>query len=291
MYTQHQQGSALKQVIKVLPVTLFCLTFSSISYANDSTDKKTMSPEREEGFSADIGLSLSSSPYYKGAKDGSVNLFLDGAFYWHKNDSILYWESFDINDTGIGWRYLKRSDWQIDTSIRHETVLPKSHTENAGIDNFPHRGSHIFTSVESKHSLNNNWIDWASAKLSFGPSNYGWLSEAAIGHTVKHTGLFNSHSKASTSIRIFTSFASAEHLDNYFGISESDSSSSGLSSIHYKSGYRSTGLEASHTQNIRSNIKLLATIGVENYASKVKESELVSQGLESKFDLSVFWLF
>lgn len=48
-----------------------------------------------------IGSTLSSSPFYKGSNEGSVDLILDGAFYWKNNNSILYWEGFQVNDAGM----------------------------------------------------------------------------------------------------------------------------------------------------------------------------------------------
>jgi len=219
--------------LSFLPLFICLLGLSANVQADDSLLEPQVSllAKDSEGFSAALGLSLISAADYAGSNKYGLSLQLDGALHWSQGNHLWYWEGLDLNDTGLGLRYLKQGAWLLDTGIRHEIVLPTNQTQAAGIDNFPHRGSHVFAFIETKHALNDSGRDWISARASAGPSRYGWLAKTAIGHNFDPAGIDENRSKgnAATAISLFITFANADHLNNYFGISQKDETSSGLS--------------------------------------------------------------
>lgn len=273
--------------------------FLSVQSVNVHADERLLDRQmaimtkNPEGFSAALGLKLASTADYDGSDEYTLALQLEGAVYWKQEGQVLYWEGLDLNDTELGWRYLKQDSWLFDTGIRHETVLPTSQTQAAGIDNFPHRGSHLFAFIETKHTFNDNESNWMSARVSAGPSSYGWLAKTAVGHTFDFGVIDDNKIKGNiaTDISLFTTFASADHLNNYFGITQADETASGLSQIQLDSGYRSSGLLLSYRRNVSEKIQLAAEAGAEFYASDIKQSDLVSNGAQTNLNLSLFWLF
>jgi len=271
----------------------------SMHCANVQADDGLLEPQASllakdtEGFSAALGLSLTSAADYAGSDEYGLGLQLDGALYWQQANHLWYWEGLDLNDIGLGRRYLKQGSWLLDTGIRHETVLPTSQTQAAGINNFPHRGSHVFAFIETKHGLNDSGRNWISARVSAGPSRYGWLAKGAVGHTFDFDFLDEAKVKGNTGteISLFTTFASADHLNDYFGISQEDEITSGLSQITLDAGYRSSGLLLSYGRNLNETIQLSAEADIEFYASDIKESDLVKEGTQKNLRISLFWIF
>ena len=158
----------------------------------------------------------------------------------------MFWEGFDLNYTELGWRGLLKGSWLLESGIRHEIVIPSSASEKADIDNLPHRGSHVLGFIHTKHALGAGWKNWAAARVSGGPSSYGWLAEFSAGH---HFG--KQHDNTGTELLVFTSFGSDKNINNYFAVSQTDANASGLNEAELDGGYRSSGFKIIYRKNIK----------------------------------------
>ncbi len=271
--------------------TIIFLCLSTRSWAEESKSSLVRLPSvidytKGNGWSGGVGAKLEYSAIYKGSDHYILEAKVDGAIQWRTGNHILFWEGFDLNHTELGWRGLFENDWLVEAGIRHEIVIPSSRSEEAGINGLPHRGSQVFGFVEIKRSINNNWENWISGRLSSGSSNYGELAKLSIGHNfgveLDNTGM---------ELIVFSTFGSKNNINNYFGISEADSSESGLDQIDLDGGYRSTGLNLVYRKNILTNIQLSARTGIEFYSSDIKKSDLVRDSSEIGADISVIWMY
>lgn len=80
-------------------------------------------------------------------------------------------------------------------------------------------------------------------------------------------------------------------INNYFGITASDSTASGLAQATLSGGYRSMGLKLFYRKDIMANIQIAAPAGVELYSNNNRKSSIVSENPETSAELSILWRF
>jgi hypothetical protein len=274
-----------------LILSVFGFLLCALSWAEDNNVSLVSLPSEVDytngsGWAVGIGLQIESSAIFHGSGHYELNFNPEGAVQWRNDDYILFWEGFDLNNTELGWRGLIQSKWLVEAGVRHEIVIPSSRSEKAGIDNLPHRGSHILGFFESKYLIGDRWETWASGRILAGSNEYGWQAKASLGHSFVR-GVDNE----GTELILFSTFGSKDNLNNYFGVSEFDSTVSGLQSIDLDGGYRSSGLDVIYRENIRKNTQITAKVGIEIYSSQIKKSELVRDSSEINAKFSVVWMF
>ena len=200
--------------------------------------------------------------------------------------SVFFIENYDLNGVELGWRNFIRPSWLVQSGVRHETVLPSSRTADAGINEFPHRGSQVFGFFELRRSLNPQWDSWLTGRISGGPSDFGFRGELAIGHQ-----FFRNVNGSAAEIELYTTFSDKEQLNNYFGITQSDAIAFGLAQIDLEGVYRSSGINALYRHTFLSKVHGIVTGRLEYYSSGVKKSALVNGGAEASIETSLLYLF
>jgi len=238
------------------------------------------------GFSQALGLKFKYGTVYRGSDESVLEATLDGAAQWRKGRHLFFVENYDLNGIELGWRNFIRPSWLIQSGVRHETVLPSSRTTEAGISEFPHRGSQIFGFVELRRSLNPQWDSWVSGRISGGPSDFGIRGELAIGRQ-----FFQNVNGSAAELELFSTFGDENQLNNYYGITQTDAATSGLAQIDLEGGYRSSGINALYRHRFYNRVQGVVTGRLEYYSSEVNKSELVNDGAAAAIDASLLFLF
>ena len=271
--------------------TIFCIFLSNRSFAEEQSLPLIPLPSVTgyalgDGWAGAFGLKVESSPVYHGSEENIVEVKLEGAVQWRRGAHSIFLEGSDIDGLELGWRGLVQLDWFMQAGAKHETVLPSGDTTTAGIKDFPHRGSHIFGFLESKYSLGADWRSWVSGRISVGPASFGYRGLIEVGHRFGHK-----LDGSGIEISFYSSFADDVNLNNYFGITASDTVASGIEQTDLDGGYRSTGLNLIYRKTIIDNIQMTLDAGVEIYSHNIKESALVSDSPEASIATSVLWVF
>jgi len=236
------------------------------------------------GWASGVGIQLESSAVYRGSDHSVLEVKPEGAVQWRSGEHMFFWEGYDLNDSNLGWRSLLQNTWLIEGGARHEIVIPSSRSEKAGLENLPHRGSHILGFFEARRALDSDWKNWVSSRFLFGSNEYGWQSKLSAGHR-----LSDGHYNNGTELVLFSTFASQENKNNYFGINEEDAAATGLQEIGFEGGYRSSGLNVVYRKYISKRMQLTAKAGIEFYSSDIEKSELVRDATETSAELSLVW--
>lgn len=238
------------------------------------------------GFSQALGMKFKYGGVYRGSEHTVLEATLDGAAQWRNGRHLFFAENYDLNGIELGWRNFIRPTWLVQAGVRHETVLPSSRTTDAGINDFPHRGSQVFGFFELRRSLNPQWSSWVTGRISGGPSDFGFRGELAIGHQ-----FFQNVHGSAAEIELFSTFGDKEQVNNYFGITQSDAIASGLAQIDFEGGYRSSGINALYRHTLFDKIQGVVTSGLEYYSSEINDSALVKDGAVATFSASLLYLF
>ncbi len=279
---------------KIAHSMVFVFTFmllSMRSFAVDNTLPILPLPSladytSSDGWAGAVGLKLEYLSVYNGAEKYKVDIKPDVAIQWRSNKQAIFLEWADIDGAQFGWRGLIQQKWFMQAGVRHETVLPTTDTQAANLNGFPHRGSHVIAFVESKHAMGAGWRNWVSGRFSAGPDSFGYRGQISVGHRftpqIDGTGL---------DMILFSSFADKKNVNNYFGVSNSDSVASGLAQSDLKGGLRSTGVNLVFRKELTANTQITAQAGLEIYSHNIRKSSIVSDTPESNTALSVLWLF
>ena len=119
-----------------------------------------------------------------------------------------------------------------------------------------------------------------------GSNQYGWQTRVEAGHSfgrkLNNIGI---------EVILFSTFGSEDNLNNYFGVSEFDSTESGLKAINLEGGYRSSGVDIIYRESMSMNIQITAKAGIELYGREIEKSDLVGDSLETKLAVSIVWVF
>jgi len=238
------------------------------------------------GWGAALGFKLDYLPAYKGSDHYVLEIKPEGAVQWRTGNHVFFWEGFDLNNTALGWRGAIKPNWLIEAGIKHEIVIPAGRSQEAAITGLPHRGSHMLGYLEVKNMMTRDNKNWVSGRLSAGSSGYGWLGKVAMGHNFG-TGLDNMGAE----ISVFSTVGSANHLNNYFGVSDVDAGVSDLQSIDLNAGYLSSGVKFVVRKNITTNMQIIASTSIEVYSNNIAKSDLVRDSSMANADISVVWKF
>ena len=238
------------------------------------------------GWSSGIGLKAESAPKFHGSDYYELSIKLEGAVQWRNDNHIFYWEGFDLNYTELGWRGLVKDKWLMEAGLRHEIVIPSARSESSGLDQLPHRGSHVLWFVDTKYAISDGWKNWASGRFTGGSNLYGWQSRIEAGHSFG-SGLGNN----GLALILFSTFGNENNLNNYFGVSDTDATESGLQAITLDGGYRSSGLNIIYRRDMGENMQITAEAGAEVYSDEIEKSELVTDASKTTVEVSVIWKF
>lgn len=276
----------LRIILAALSLLLCTVSFAEKNSAPLTSLPSVVDYTKDNGWAGGVGAQIEFSAEFNGSDHSILSLKPEGAIQWRSGDHMLFWEGFDLNHTELGWRGLMQNKWLIESGVRHEIVIPSSSSRRAGINDLPHRGSHILGFFDAKYSLGNDWKNWVSGRLQAGSGQYGWQAKISAGHT-----FFDGPANNGAEVILFSTFGSKDNINNYFGVSEFDSAVSGLQEISLKGGYRSSGLDIVYRKNMSENIQVTAKTGIERYSHDIKKSELVSNASKTSGELSVVWMF
>lgn len=276
----------LRIILAAFPLLLCTASFAEENSAPLTSLPSVVDYTNGNGWAGGIGAQIEFAAEFNGSDHSVLSLKPEGAVQWRSGDHMLFWEGFDLNHTELGWRGLMQNKWLIESGVRHEIVIPSSYSRRAGINDLPHRGSHILGFFDAKHSLGSGWKNWVSGRLQAGSGQYGWQAKISAGHT-----FLGGPASNGAEVILFSTFGSEDNINNYFGVSEFDSAVSGLQEINLKGGYRSSGLNIIYRKNVSEHIQITAKAGIELYSSEIKKSELVGNASETSAGLSVTWIF
>jgi outer membrane protein len=276
----------IKLILKMLSIVFCTNSFAEINHLPLVPLPSVIDYTHGNGWSGGVGFKAESAAVFHGSNHYEIYIKPEGAVQWRNGDNIFFWEGFDLNYAELGWRGLVKEKWLLEAGARHEIVIPSSRSEKAGIDQLPHRGSHILGFFETKYSIGNGWRNWVSGRFMGGSNKYGWQAKVEAGHSFSR-GLDNNK----VEVILFSTFGNKDNLNNYFGVSEFDSTVSGLQSINLEGGYRSSGLNIIYRESMSKNIQITAKAGIELYNSEIEKSDLVGDASETSAEVSVVWTF
>jgi hypothetical protein len=277
-------------LIKLLVITHVGV-FSTFAYGKELQLQNPSIPSlfdytTGDGLVQALGVKFKYVNAYRGSDQYGLEATLDGAIQWRSRSNLFFIENFNLNGIELGWRNYVQPKWLMQSGFRHETVLPSSKTKQGGLNEFPHRGSHVFGFFEFRQAIDDKWRHWATGRISGGPSDFGIRAEISYGHQ-----FFLQSYGSAAEVELFLSFGDKEQINSYFGISEPDAIASGLTQIKMEGGFRSSGINIIYRKSVLKDIQIVVSGRLEYYSNEIKNSSLVNDASEASADASLIYRF
>jgi hypothetical protein len=277
-------------LIMLLVITHFGV-FSNFAYGKELQLQNPFIPSlfdytTGDGLVQALGVKFKYVNAYRGSDQYGLEATLDGAIQWRSRSNLFFIENFNLNGIELGWRNYVKPKWLMQSGFRHETVLPSSKTKQGGLNEFPHRGSHVFGFFEFRQAIDDEWRHWATGRISGGPSDFGIRAEISYAHQ-----FFLQSYGSAAEVELFLSFGDKEQINSYFGISEPDAIASGLTQIKMEGGFRSSGINIIYRKSVLEDIQIVVGGRLEYYSNEIKNSSLVNDASEASADASLIYRF
>lgn len=277
-------------LIMLLVITHFGV-FSTFAYGKELQLQNPSIPSlfdytTGDGLVQALGVKFKYVNAYRGSDQYGLEATLDGAIQWRSRSNLFFIENFNLNGIELGWRNYVQPKWLMQSGFRHETVLPSSKTKQGGLNEFPHRGSHVFGFFEFRQAIDDKWRHWATGRISGGPSDFGIRAEISYGHQ-----FFLQSYGSAAEVELFLSFGDKEQINSYFGISEPDAIASGLTQIKMEGGFRSSGINIIYRKSVLKDIQIVVSGRLEYYSNEIKNSSLVNDASDASADASLIYRF
>ncbi len=232
-----------------------------------------------DGWRIVLGAGFEYGTEYDGSDDYSVEA--EPGVIVQKRDGNQVWF---LEGQELGWRGRVNDVWLLQGGLRFEGGREES--ESDLLTGLGDTDDELMGMVEVRRAIGASWNNWVASRLMAGGSDIGWLGVLAAGKTVE-AGMPGS----AIDIFVFSTFGSDEFINRDFGVTESQSISSGLAATDLGGGYRSVGIQAAGRWRFGDNWQLQAEAGYERYNSDIADSPIVLDDYEAEIGLSLLYRF
>ena len=227
-----------------------------------------------DGLGLAIGAAVEFEPSYDGSDEFEFEFQPAGAVQWRSGDHMLFWEE----GNEAGWR-LRLEQMFVQLGVRYELEREADDSERGRLDGLMESDDAVVGVLEMRRALDSEWKHWVGGRIVAG--EIGALGVLAVGKT------FGKHAEVFT----YATFADDEYNNRDFGVSLSESISSGYSQFDAGVGWRSFGLTGIYRRFISENVEIVAQGGIEFYSGDLSKSPLARKNYEPEVSLSVFYVF
>lgn len=233
------------------------------------------------GWGFAIGATVEGENAYDGSDEYEIGVEPAAAVQYRLDNSIFFWEGIELGVKGLA-----RNDLLLQGGARYEAGLEPGDSDDGRLDGIKDRDSHVVGFLEARYALNDNWKNWIAARTLVGESDFGVLGVVAVGHRFG-----DSKDGSGAEVYAFSTFGDAAFINKDFGVSQSDSQTSGLAETDLGGGYRATGLQGVYRHIFNDDFQLIASVGGELYSGAIGDSPIAREDFEAEASLTALYTF
>ncbi len=270
----------------VCVVTIALVTGTGVSHGAEGGDALVPLPSvmdftRGGGWGVALGAGLEYESAYDGSDEYEFEVEPAGAVQYRTGAHLFFWEGFEV-----GWRSTLGDVWYVQAAGRYEDGREADDSDDGRLDGLEERDDEFVGVFEVRRALGQAWRNWIGARVMAGGSDFGVLGALAAGHrfgsALDGTG---------TEIFAFSTFGTSDFLNRDFGVTDSESITSGLPATDLSGGYRSTGVTLIDRRYLLEHVQLVSQAGIEFYSSDVQGSPIAREDYELEVGLAVLYHF
>jgi outer membrane scaffolding protein for murein synthesis (MipA/OmpV family) len=236
---------------------------------------------RGEGWGIAIGIGLEYESAYDGSDEYELEIEPAGAVQWRKDNHMFFWEGIEL-----GWRSRIADCWLLQVAGRYESGREEDDSDDGRLDGLEDQDDELVGVFEMRRAFDSEWRNWIGGRIMAGRSEFGLLGILAAGHR------FGSQLDGTgTEIFVFATFGNSNFINRDFGISSSESVTSGYPETDLSGGYRSTGISLVDRRYLTRHIHLITKAGFEYYSNDIQDSPIAREDFEAEAGIALVYHF
>jgi outer membrane scaffolding protein for murein synthesis (MipA/OmpV family) len=232
-----------------------------------------------DGWAIALGAAGEYEAKYDGSDDYDFEFDPVIAAQWRRGNHVVFLEANEL-----GWRSLQGDRWMIQTGLRYEEGRDEDDADE--LEGLGDTDDELMAMGEIRRSFGPSWKNWAAARAMAGDSDIGAIGILAAGHRLDAPFLGDG-----LDVFAFTTFATADFINRDFGVTASQSASSGLPVTDLDGGFRSVGVSAIARWQPGARWQVTAEAGYERYSDDIADSPIARDDYEIEVGVGVTWRF
>jgi outer membrane scaffolding protein for murein synthesis (MipA/OmpV family) len=184
----------------------------------------------------------------------------------------------------LGWRTLAEGRWLVQTGLRFEGGRDEDDADE--LEGLGDTDDELMAMGEVRRGFGRDWRNWVAARAMAGDGDIGAIGILAAGHRFGPAA-----GGDGVEIFGFATFATSDFINRDFGVTRSQSESSGLAETDLDGGFRSVGVTAVGRWTLRDRWQATVELGYERYSDDISDSPIARDGFEAEAGVSLTYRF
>jgi outer membrane protein len=232
-----------------------------------------------DGWAVALGAASEYEAKYDGSDNYDVELDPVLAAQWRRGGHVVFFEGNEL-----GWRSLKASRWLMQAGLRYEEG--REEDDSNDLEGLGDTDDELMAMAELRRGFGGAWKNWLAGRVMAGDSDIGAIGILAAGHRFDAPWLGDG-----LDVFAFTTLATDDFINRDFGVTESQSESSGLPATDLDGGFRSVGVSAVARWPLGPRWQLTAQAGYERYSDDISDSPIARDDHELELGMTLVWRF
>jgi outer membrane protein len=236
---------------------------------------------RGSGWGVALGLGVEYETAYAGSDEYEFELDPAGAIQWRQGNHLFSWEGLELS-----WTTRQKDRWYIQADLGFDGEREEGDSDDGRLDGLDERDD-VFTGTgELRYAFDGEWRNYVGTRISVGDSDYGTLGFLFAGHRFGER-----QDGGGTELFLYAKLADSDNLNRDFGVTASESVTSGLEETDLDSGYRSSGLRLVDRRFASEHIQIVSGLEAEYYSSDVQDSPIAREDFAVEVELAALYHF
>lgn len=230
-------------------------------------------------WSIALGAEAEYGEIYDGGDESETELQPGLVAHLGRGDVRYYWEG-----NALGLRWTPSADWLIGAGLQLE--FGREEEDSRFLRGLGNADDQLALTLDVRRGFGDGWPWWLAGRVLAGNSELGALAVLGVGRELPVPG-----PRWQADFVLYTTFATSEFQSKDFGVTQTQSVSSGYPEFEPRGGYRALGGQVYLQYAAGEQWLVRAETGYERYASDVRDSPIVRASGEFEASITVLYKF
>jgi outer membrane scaffolding protein for murein synthesis (MipA/OmpV family) len=230
-------------------------------------------------WSIALGAEAEYGEIYDGGSESETELQPGLVAHLRRGDVRYYWEG-----NALGLRWTPSADWLIGAGLQLE--FGREEEDSPFLRGLGDADDELALTLDVRRGFGDGWPWWLAGRVLAGNSDLGALAVLGLGRELPVPG-----PRWQADFVLYATFATRDFQRKDFGVTPSQSVSSGYPAFEPKGGYRALGGQFYLQYAAGERWLVRAETGYERYASDVRDSPIARASGEFEASIAVLYTF
>ncbi len=236
---------------------------------------------RGAGWGLALGLEVEFGSAYAGSDEYEFGVDPDLALQWRTGNHLFSWEGLELS-----WTTRQQDQWYFQVELGLGGEREEDASDDGRLDGLDERDDEFVATGEVRYAFDGEWRNYVGTRVSVGASDFGTLGFLFVGHRFG-----DRQDGGGTEAFVYSTFADSDNLNWDFGVSPSESVTSGLAATDLDGGYRSSGLRLVDRRFLGEHVQIVSGLEFQYFDSDVQDSPIAREDYALEVELGVVYQF